>query len=306
LCIWEKICEAEIPPIGHFILSCGSCVECRRRKSTVCLDQKQPGFTQWGSFAEYVAVPRAELNIHVLPKNSKLSFVEAAALGCRFTTAYRAIVQQGLKLERFDSITPQKNKTLAVFGCGGLGLSCVMIAKAVGHFQQIISVDISKPALEKALNLGATDVVLQVANSSGDNLCESVRSLTPNQSGADLSIDAAGFKLSSENAVKCTRRGGRMVQVGLPQSVNIPMVQVAGQELEIVGSHGLASSDMKHIADLVETGQLDPKQLIERMVPLEVGIQALMDMDQISPLGMTMITSFSENENEHINPSSRL
>jgi len=84
------------------------------------------------------------------------------------------------------------------------------------------------------------------------------------------------------------------------------MVQVAGQELEIVGSHGLASSDMKHIADLVETGQIDPKQLIERMVPLEVGIQALMDMDQISPLGMTMITSFSENENEHINPSSRL
>ena len=122
-----------------FILSCGSCRECQRSKPTVCEDQNQPvrsaarqhvaltrfpsilrshirwttqGFTMNGSFAEFVALPRAERNLCHLPE--EVSFTMAAALGCRATTAFRAVVQQG-RLDRGD--------VLAVFGCGGVGLS---------------------------------------------------------------------------------------------------------------------------------------------------------------------------------------
>mmetsp|Transcript_12540 Transcript_12540/g.35867 ORF Transcript_12540/g.35867 Transcript_12540/m.35867 type:complete len:223 (-) Transcript_12540:687-1355(-) len=105
-----------------FILSCGCCRECDpggRNRPTICERQEQPGFTMMGSFAEYLALPRADRNLSVIPEG--VSFVEAAALGCRFTTAYRAVVQQG---------DIQTRQTVAVFGCGGLGLSCVMIAAA--------------------------------------------------------------------------------------------------------------------------------------------------------------------------------
>lgn len=132
-----------------FILSCGRCVECQVEKPTVCLNQSQPGFTMFGSFAEFVEVTRADRNLTILPKG--VSFVEAAALGCRFTTAYRAVVQQGglgkdmfPKMSEEDTgrirravsnslVDTRKNdgKVICVFGCGGLGLSCIMIAKAL-------------------------------------------------------------------------------------------------------------------------------------------------------------------------------
>ena len=108
-----------------FILSCGGCRECARGRPTICEDQEQPGFTRFGSFAEFVALPRADRNLARLP--AEVSFEAAAALGCRGTTAYRAVVQQG-RLGEGESV--------AVFGCGGLGLSCVMMAKAHGAAHQ--------------------------------------------------------------------------------------------------------------------------------------------------------------------------
>lgn len=141
-----------------FILSCGCCRECGRGRPTICERQQQPGFTQHGSFAEFVALPRADRNLCRIPDG--VSYVEAAALGCRTTTAYRAVLQRG-RLRAGES--------LAVFGCGGLGLSAVMIASserrgggAAGEESaqgKIIAVDVSHEARSKALELGATDAV---------------------------------------------------------------------------------------------------------------------------------------------------
>jgi alcohol dehydrogenase len=114
--------------------------------------------------------------------------------------------------------------------------------------------------------------------------------------GACLAIDAAGFKATCEDAVHCARRGGRIIQVGLPigdQHPIVPMGMVAGKELEIMGSHGCAAEDMPEILSLVQNGKLDPKKLIEREVSLEEGAKALMAMDHGSPIGMVMITTFS-------------
>ncbi|KAL7537583.1 hypothetical protein ACHAWF_005824 [Thalassiosira exigua] len=259
----------------------------RRGRPTVCERQEQPGFTMMGSFAEFLALPRADRNLSAIPP--KVSFVEAAALGCRFTTAYRAVVQQGglgIKSEE-----EARGTTVAVFGCGGLRLSCVMIAKAFGA-GRIVAVDVSDDALAKAREVGATDVV----NAKRANVRQQVMDLTDG-AGSDVTVDAAGFKATCEDAVHCARRGGRMVQVGLPvggPDPIVPMAAVAGKELEIVGSHGCAAEDIPAILSLVEDGRLDPKKLIGREVTLEEGARALMDMDRGSPIGMVMVTKFTE------------
>lgn len=294
-----------------FILSCGSCAECNIHKPTVCLDQEQPGFTCYGSFAEYVKIDRAERNLRLIPPD--VSFVEAAALGCRFTTAYRAVVQQGLGIIEGAGMDSSRcssrentaisswlnrDKTVAVFGCGGLGLSCLMVAKAFqceGRITTIIAVDISTKALEKAKELGADHTInVKDALYNNDQIREKVFQLT-NGLGAEISIDAAGFKATCENALYCTRRACKMIQVGLPIGSKRPEINmgfVAGREIEIIGSHGFAANDLPSLLKLVQLKKLDVKKLIEREVTLKEGAEALMQMDNGSPLGMTMITKF--------------
>ena len=271
-----------------FILSCGNCHYCcHEQKPTVCTKQQQPGFTQWGSFAEYVALPRADRNLRHMPPS--VSFVQAAALGCRFTTAYRAVLQQG-KLKDLS------NATVAVFGAGGLGLSCIMLAVAAGTAKTIIAVDVSRRALDKALELGATHIIQATRDDDSNELVrKQVLEITQGH-GADISIDAAGFSSTCENAVYGTKRGGRMIQVGLPIGEGtppvIPMGLVAGRELELVGSHGFAAMDLPDLLAMVVEGALDPAQIVEKEVTLQEGAQAIEDMDHSSPLGITVVTKF--------------
>jgi len=280
-----------------FILSCGSCEYCvpgGRHRPTVCLHQEQPGFTRHGSFAEYVALPRADRNLKTLPPS--VSFVQAAALGCRFTTAYRAVLQQG-KLLVYKNDNKNKGPTVAIFGAGGLGLSCVMLAVAAGTASQIIAIDVSPLALKKAQELGATHVVLASRdNSNNEQVRQKVNGIT--KGGADISIDAGGFAATCENAIYCTRRGGRMVQVGLPIGEvlpKVPMGLVAGRELELVGSHGFDAQDLPALLQMIVDGKLDPARLVEKEVTLEEGAQAIQDMDHGSPLGITVVTKFRTN-----------
>lgn len=262
-----------------FILSCGVCYFCRRDRSTVCDDQRQPGFTQFGSFAEFLALPRADRNLCRIPEG--VSFLQAAALGCRFTTAYRAVLQQG-KICKEDNV--------AIFGCGGVGLSCIMLAVALGC-STIIAVDVSEKALQKAMKLGATHIVN--ANTTPEDIQQEIHQLTESR-GADVSIEASGFSSACENAVRCTRRAGRMVQVGLISAspVNVPMDLVTGREIEIIGSHGFAANDLPALLELVASGRLDPSVLVEEEVTLEEGAKAIESMDRGSPLGITMVTKF--------------
>ena len=264
-----------------FILSCGSCKYCSASKPTICSKQEQPGFTQFGSFAEYVAIPRADRNLRRLPDH--VSFVQAAALGCRFTTAYRALYQQGRLKE---------NQSVAIFGCGGLGLSCIMLAKAK-RAKIIVAVDVSQGALEKALLLGATHAVNVSEDQASDQIAKLVQAVCPDtEDGVDLSLDAAGFITTSEAAVYATRPGGIMTQVGLPHgSPAIPMARVAGKEITIVGSHGFDPQILPELLDLVALG-VDPCRLVHSEVTLEQGCAALENMDYGSPLGMVMITKF--------------
>jgi alcohol dehydrogenase len=262
-----------------FILSCGYCSYCQRKRPTVCTQQKQPGFTQYGGFAEYLALPRAERNLAHIPSN--VSFQQAAALGCRFTTAYRAVLQQG-RLCASDSI--------AIFGCGGLGLSCIMLSVAQGC-KVIIAVDISDNALIKAKEVGATRV-LNSRNLDEVSVTKKIEEII--EDGVDVSIEASGFVSACENAISCTRRGGRMVQVGLVSTgkPNVPMDTIAAKEIEIIGSHGFAADDLPALLKMVSRNEINPAILIEREVSLHDGAKAIEAMDQSSPTGITMVTTF--------------
>ena len=224
-----------------FVAGCGKCPECVTGNQQVCDHQFQPGFTAWGSFAQLVAIRYADENLVRLPDG--LDFVVAASLGCRVSTAYRAIVLQG-RLE--------PGQWVAVHGCGGLGLSAIAIAVALGA--QVIGVDIRQPALQLAKSLGAAAVL---DASVVDDIPQAIQELTAR--GADLSLDALGSRITCDNSIRSLRKRGRHVQVGLlagaDASPSVPLELAVSRELELVGSHGLQATHYPELLHLVTSGK---------------------------------------------------
>jgi alcohol dehydrogenase len=229
-----------------FVCACGECEPCRAGEAQVCANQYQPGFTGWGSFADLVAVPRADLNLVGLP--DELDFVAAAGLGCRFTTAYRAVLAQGRLIA---------DEWLVVFGCGGVGLAAVMIAESVGA--RVVAVDPSPGARTRAAELGA-DLVLEPA----DGIGEQIRAATG--SGAHVSLDALGSPGTCADALLSLRPRGRHVQVGLLPTADgrsaVPMSAVIARELEILGSHGMSAAGFTEVMADIAAGRLQPSRLV--------------------------------------------
>jgi alcohol dehydrogenase len=241
----------------------------------VCHDQYQPGFTQWGSFAVLVAIYRADLNLVRLP--DQLDFVTAAGLGCRFATAHRAVVAQGRVAQ---------GEWVAVFGCGGVGLSAVMIAVAAGA--KVVAIEVSGAALEAAVELGAT---VTIDASDGDVVARVVEAT---DSGAHLSLDALGSTATAFDSIASLRKRGRHIQVGLmlgdDARAPVPMDLVVARELEIRGSHGMAARDYPAMLASISEGRLDPSRLVGRTIMLDEAAAALMAMDRPQLVaGMTVI-----------------
>ncbi len=257
-----------------FVNGCGKCTFCTSGNAQVCPNQTQPGFTQWGSFAEYVALENADFNLIALP--DEISFQTAAALGCRFATAFRGIV---------DRAKVKQGKWVAIYGCGGVGLSSIMIAKAMGA--KVIAVDINPDALQKAEELGADYSI----NSALNDPVTTIWDIT--DLGAHVSIDALGSETTANNAVLSLRRMGRHVQLGLlltesGQSL-MPMSRVIGWEIDILGSHGMPAVDYPKMLALVASGELKPQDLISREVSLSAGAEELGKMENSKRSGITII-----------------
>jgi D-arabinose 1-dehydrogenase-like Zn-dependent alcohol dehydrogenase len=189
---WKSGDRVTVP----FVCGCGRCAWCESGEAQVCPAQTQPGFTGPGSFAEQVAIYGADTNLVRLPES--VDFVTAASLGCRFATAFRAVTTHG-------RIGP--GDWLAIHGCGGVGLSPVMIGAALGG--RVIAVDVSGAALERASAVGAEALV--DASSTAD-VATVIRDLTGG--GAHVSIDAFGSPEMAMASVRSLRRRGRHVQVG--------------------------------------------------------------------------------------------
>ena len=257
-----------------FVEGCGTCEWCLAGNAQVCPDQQQPGFTHWGSFAERVVIHAADTNLVAIPGG--VSFEAAASLGCRFATAYRALTSRA-RLAADEWVT--------VVGAGGVGLSAVMIAKALGG--RVIAVDRNAAALAAAASLGADHVLA----ADGSDIPAQVHALTGG--GSHIALDAVGSEQTSSDAILSLRRRGRHVQIGLLPPVEghprVPMSRVIAWELDVFGSHGMAAADYPGMLALIDSGVLEPQSLVERVIGLDEAAALLPRFDTATVAGMTMI-----------------
>jgi alcohol dehydrogenase len=237
-----------------FVVACGTCPTCRRGDHQVCEDQRQPGFTGWGSYAELVAIERADVNLVRLPPT--MTFDVAASLGCRFATAYRAVVHVG---------TVQPGEWVAIHGCGGVGLAAVMIAVSRGA--RVVAVDVSPDSLAVAESLGAEAVM----DARTVDIASAVKDLTGG--GADVSLDAIGHDAVVVQSLACLRARGRHVQIGLVAGGGALLADaigtVIGAELQLLGSHGMAAHDYPPMLAEIAAGSLRPNLLVRDVIGLD-------------------------------------
>ncbi len=257
-----------------FIQACGSCRYCVSHNHQVCERQEQAGFSYWGSFAEYVEVRYADTNLVAIP--DWMSFDEAAVLGCRFGTAYRALV---------DQAGIMAGQWLCVFGCGGVGLAAIMIAKALGG--RIIAVEPSEKARTLALSLGAREVFTS-ANDSLKTYLEEFQT-----GGIDVTLDAVGKPEVIHHAMRILKRRGQHIQVGLLppdyHTVGLPLAQMISFEQEVKGSHGIQAFRYPSMFELIQNREISLESLIQSRVSLHEATELLANMDTSESSGITII-----------------
>jgi alcohol dehydrogenase len=247
-----------------FVAGCGHCEQCSTGNQQVCENQVQPGFSCWGSFAEAVAIDYADGNLVRLPED--MAFATAASLGCRFVTAFRAIVDQG---------RAKPGEWVAVHGAGGVGLSAIMIASALGA--NVVAIDVTEEKLALARDMGAHATVNGAAVR---DVAKPIRETT--SGGAHRSIDALGSPETSFNSIRCLRRRGRHVQVGLMlgdhAKAPVPMSRILAYELEILGSHGMQAHRYGAMMTMIAAGKLAPQKLVGAHLSLDEAPAALAGM----------------------------
>ncbi len=271
---WEPGARVTVP----FAVGCGYCPQCLSGNQQICDNYFQPGFTAWGSFAQYVGIRYADANLVALPDD--MDYVASASLGCRFITAFRAVVAQG---------RIQPGEWLAVHGCGGLGLAAIMIGNAMGA--TVIAVDVKEDTLSFAHTIGASYAI----NARQEpRVSRAIRDLTGG--GAHVSLDALGSVETCRNSIICLRKRGRHVQVGLMladyKDAPVPMNLVIAKELEILGSHGMQAYEYPPMLEMIRAGKLDPKALIRKTVSLAQSPVELQGMGEFRGIGVTVIDRF--------------
>ena len=264
--------------ITPFVCACGGCPQCAAGNQQVCDQQTQPGFHHWGSFAQYVAIDYADINLVHLPE--EIADVTAASLGCRFATSFRAVVDQG---------RVSGGQWVAVHGCGGVGLSAIMIASALGA--NVVGIDITADKLEFARSIGAAATINAT---EADDVVAAVQDLTGG--GAHVSIDALGNPATCFNSISNLRKRGKHVQIGLMVTDHrhpaVPMGKVIGHELEILGSHGMQAHRYPAMLAMIRSKKLQPEKLIGKTISLEEATAELPKMDNFSGFGVTIIDQF--------------
>ncbi|PWE34254.1 alcohol dehydrogenase [Maritimibacter sp. 55A14] len=264
--------------IAPFILACGHCPSCQAGHQTTCPTQIVPGFTCPGAFAERIAVARADTNLTRLPEGMDPAL--AASLGCRVTTAWHALTDRA-------ALAP--GEWLAVFGGGGVGISALLLGRALGA--RVVVVDVVEEKLGFARALGADATV----NAADADAAEAVRALTGG--GAHVAVEALGIAATTTAAMRSLRKLGRMVQIGMPAgehaSMTLPMDVLYSGQLALFGTRGMPARRYPGLLSLIEAGHVDLAPLIARRVRLSDATTELRAFDGPAPPGVAVITDFA-------------
>lgn len=263
--------------IAPFILACGDCPECRSGQTTTCRSQRVPGFGEPGAYAEYVSAPHAH-NLARLPDS--LSPVLAAGLGCRVTTAWHALTGRAAL---------QAGEWLAVQGTGGIGLSVLLLGRALGA--RVVVVDVVQERLDHALSLGAEAAV----NARDGDVAAAIREITGG--GAHVSVEALGIEATTNASIECLRPLGRHVQVGLPTghtaTMQINMNAVYMKQLALYGTRGMPAWRYPSLLTMIETGRVDVRPIVAREVALSAASAELRAFNGPMPPGVAVIADFA-------------
>ena len=233
-------------------LNCGQCINCFSGNSQVCLSRRVIGIHTEGGLAEFLKVPAK--NLVLLPEN--IPFDQGGIIVDAVATPFHAVTNRGgLKA----------GEKVAVFGCGGLGVHGVQIAKVSGA-SLVIAVDAIDSVLERAKKVGADEVI----NPRKENPVEKIKEMTGGM-GVDLAVEFVGLKETIEQAVRSVRVGGRIVVVGLgPETISLPPpTTFVRTELSFLGSYGSTTLEIQNVVDLVTSGKLDLSDSITERFPLE-------------------------------------
>lgn len=232
------------------VLSCGRCRYCRAGRENLCEALAMLGNDRDGAYAEYVAVPAAEL----VPVPETIPLDRACVIADALSTPYHAVKNRG-RVRTGDRV--------AVVGCGGVGLNAVQCAVAAGG--RVIAVDLNEERLEVARELGAEETL---DPRSVDRPDKEIRRRT--DGGVDVAFEATGSPATIELAFSLLRKGGRACIIGYSgEPAAISAARLMYFELELVGSLGCGAGLYPEILGLVEAGRLRLEPVVSGTIPLE-------------------------------------
>lgn len=232
------------------VLSCGYCTLCRSGRENICENSRMLGNHIDGGFAEYLVVPAKD--VYSLP--DEIPLVEGAIIADAVTTPFHAVVRRG-------KVTP--GDWVVIVGCGGVGLSLVQVAVAVGA--RVIAVDINDRKLDTASRFGA---VAKFNPSGGKKIDKEIRALTGG--GVDVAFEVVGKAATQEAALNCLRTGGKLVLVGYsPDPLPLNAGRVMFREIDVIGSLGCRPVDYPRAIELVRQGRVRPQELVTHRFPLD-------------------------------------
>jgi Zn-dependent alcohol dehydrogenase len=274
--------------VGAFIMPCGNCIYCSKGHDDLCQDffaynrakgtlydgetrlflrnNRKPVFMySMGGMAEYCVVPANGLTS--LPKS--LPYTESAILGCAVFTAYGAMAHAA-KIRAGDSI--------AVIGIGGVGSSCLQIARAFGA-SDIIAVDVNDEKLQNAKNFGATHTV----NAIKEDAVERIREITGGM-GVDVAVEALGKPQTFLQCTQSVKDGGKAVMIGLSQAGAVGEIDInrlVRRKIQVIGSYGgRARQDLPKVVKLAESGIFNLKDAVSKKYTFEQADEAFNDLNQ--------------------------
>lgn len=256
----------------------GTCEYCQSGHSNICNNMIIPGRSYAGGYAEYVSVPLAERNLVPLPDT--VSFEDGAALGCRFITSFHGLV---------DRAEVKAGEWVVVYGCGGVGLSAINIAGALGA--RVIGVDINPNNLELARVMGAEFVV----NSNQTPPVEAVADITGG--GAHVAVDALGIPATCVNGILSLRKLGRHLQVGMTTKkeagyISLPTDLMVYKELKMIGSLGMAPHRFDDMLRMLAKGDLTPGRMVTGKISLSEVQGVFEDMTKFETTGTCVVNEF--------------
>jgi D-arabinose 1-dehydrogenase-like Zn-dependent alcohol dehydrogenase len=260
----------------------GTCPYCRAGHQNLCDHEIIPAVHRSGRWAQYITVTAADLNCIRLPEG--VDSLSAATLGCRYMTAYRAVVDRG---------RVQPGQWVAVHGCGGEGLSAVQIAAAMDAM--VVAVDVFDHKLAKARGEGAV-VTINARGLSPEQVGQAVKDATGG--GVHVSIEALGRAFTVHQSIQSLRKRGRHVQAGLTSQeergqVAIPIDTLVTGEWEVVGSKGNPHPTYAEVLALVARGKLNPARLVTRQIGLADVTDTLERMTRFDTVGFEVVTRFA-------------